>query len=155
GRRALPHPRARSGRRQHRAFLWRRHLHRHRLDPAHQGLPRSQRRRRRTVSTLGVGDPHRLCCARNPHDATFPAGPQPEAAPRRTSRMITLEHAYLVAGIFFAVVSVLSALDASNARRAVNTLFWGSLAISFLFGSKLSDLGNGMLALALVAVGVM
>lgn len=66
--------------------------------------------------------------------------------------MITLAHAYIVAGVFFAAMSLLSLLDGSNSRRIANALFWGMLAISFLAGGYLGDLGNGVLALGLVAV---
>jgi uncharacterized membrane protein len=66
--------------------------------------------------------------------------------------MITLGHAYIVAGVFFAVMSFLSIRDASNDRRIANFLFWGLLAASFLVGSQFSDLGNGLLALGLVGV---
>lgn len=66
--------------------------------------------------------------------------------------MITLVHAYSVAGVFFAVMSLLSIRDASNTRRIATFLFWGMLATSFLAGAYLGDLGNGLLALGLVAV---
>lgn len=66
--------------------------------------------------------------------------------------MITLPHIYIVVGAFFAAMSLLSALDASNPRRIANFLFWGLLAASFLAGSQLGDLGNGVLALGLVVV---
>ena len=67
--------------------------------------------------------------------------------------MITLAHIYIVGGVFFAAVSVLSLTDASNPRRLMNFLFWGLVAASFLAGSMLGDLGNGALALALAIVG--
>jgi uncharacterized membrane protein len=66
--------------------------------------------------------------------------------------MITLPHIYVLVGAFFACMSLLSALDASNPRRLANFLFWGLLATSFLAGGGLGDLGNGVLALSLVAV---
>lgn len=66
---------------------------------------------------------------------------------------LSLAHVYVVGGLFFAAVSILSLLDKSNARRVMNFLFWGLLATSFLAGSYLGDLGNGALALGLVAVG--
>jgi uncharacterized membrane protein len=66
--------------------------------------------------------------------------------------MITLAHAYIVAGLFFAAMSLLSIFDSSNKRRIANFLFWGLLATSFLAGRHLGDLGNGLLALGLVAV---
>lgn len=66
---------------------------------------------------------------------------------------LSLAHVYIVGGLFFAAVSILSLLDKTNARRVMNFLFWGLLATSFLAGSFLGDLGNGVLALGLVAVG--
>ena len=54
-----PHPRALRGRRQHRALLRRGHLHRHRLDPADQGLPRAERHHGRAARAFGLGDPDR------------------------------------------------------------------------------------------------
>ena len=66
--------------------------------------------------------------------------------------MITLTHVYVVGGLFFAAVSLLSLGDGANPRRLRNALFWGLLALSFLAGQYLGDLGNGLLALGLVAV---
>jgi uncharacterized membrane protein len=66
--------------------------------------------------------------------------------------MITLAHIYTLVGVFFAAVSLLSLLDAGNPRRLLNFLFWGGLAISFLAGAQLGDLGNGVLAMGLVIV---
>ena len=62
--------------------------------------------------------------------------------------MITYEWLYILTGAFFAIWSVLSARD----RRWGNAAFWGLLAASFFFGSELSDLANGGLVLALVAI---
>ncbi|MGH6950446.1 MAG: DUF979 domain-containing protein [Vitreimonas sp.] len=66
--------------------------------------------------------------------------------------MITLPHIYVLVGVFFAAMSLLSILDSSNPRRLANFLFWGLLATSFLAGNQLGDLGNGLLALGLVVV---
>ncbi len=66
--------------------------------------------------------------------------------------MITLQHAYIVAGLFFLALVVLSARDAANPRRLRNAAFWGLLAASFLGGHAFGDLGNGLLALGLVAI---
>jgi uncharacterized membrane protein len=66
--------------------------------------------------------------------------------------MITLAHIYIVGGLFFAAMSLLSALDPSNPRRMRNALFWGLLAASFLFGNVLGNFGNGLLAVGLVIV---
>jgi uncharacterized membrane protein len=68
--------------------------------------------------------------------------------------MITRDHIYLVGGLFFAAIAALSMLDRSNSRRVLNFLFWGLLAVSFLAGSRIGDLGNGVLALGLVIVAV-
>jgi uncharacterized membrane protein len=62
--------------------------------------------------------------------------------------MITYEWLYILAGIFFAIWAVLSLRD----RRVGNAAFWGLLSASFLFGSHLSDLANGALVLAMVAI---
>jgi len=67
---------------------------------------------------------------------------------------LSLAHVYLVAGLFFATVAVLSALDGANARRALNALFWGLMALSMLAGSYIGDLANGALALGLVVIAV-
>jgi uncharacterized membrane protein len=66
--------------------------------------------------------------------------------------MITLMHLYVLAGLFFGAVGVLSAMDKSNSRRFRNLAFWGLLAVSFLFGSLIGDLANGLLALALAGL---
>ncbi len=69
--------------------------------------------------------------------------------------MITLQHIYIVGGLFFAAVALLSVLDASNPRRLRNGAFWGLLAASFLFGASLGNFGNGVLALGLVIVATL
>lgn len=69
--------------------------------------------------------------------------------------MITLAHAYIVGGLFFAAVSLLSLLDQANPRRLRNFAFWGLLATSFLGGSYIGDLGNGLLALGLVVLAAL
>lgn len=67
--------------------------------------------------------------------------------------MIHLEHVYLFAGLVFAGFACFSFGDRTNLRRMANAGFWGLIAVSFLLGSHLSDLGNGMLALALAVLG--
>ncbi len=66
--------------------------------------------------------------------------------------MITYEWLYILAGLFFLGWSLLSMLDKYNAKRWGNAAFWGLLAASFLFGSHLSDFGNGLLVLAMVGI---
>jgi uncharacterized membrane protein len=69
--------------------------------------------------------------------------------------MITLDHAYIIGGLFFAALALLSALDRENARRLRNAAFYALLAVSFWAGHLIGDLGNGLLALGLVIIAVM
>jgi uncharacterized membrane protein len=66
--------------------------------------------------------------------------------------MITLATVYLLAGLMFGSVAVASLVDRSNARRWTTALFWAGLAVSFLAGDQLGDLGNGLLVVLLVAI---
>ncbi|MFZ4110821.1 MAG: DUF979 domain-containing protein [Polymorphobacter sp.] len=66
--------------------------------------------------------------------------------------MIGLGFLYAIAGILFAGWSVLTLLDRSHPRRLGSAAFWGLLALSFLAGGRLGDLGNGVLVLALVGL---
>ncbi|MDC0740626.1 DUF979 domain-containing protein [Polyangium mundeleinium] len=64
--------------------------------------------------------------------------------------MIGLEVLYVVAGVFFVAIAGLSARDKTNPKRWKNTTFWGLFAVSFLFGSHLPDVVNGLVVLAMV-----
>lgn len=66
--------------------------------------------------------------------------------------MIRLQWIYWLFGALLAAVAVLCANDRSNSRRWAAAGFWGLLAVSFLFGSALSDLTNGAVALGMVAL---
>ena len=66
--------------------------------------------------------------------------------------MIGLPVIYSFAGLVFAAFALRSAADRSNRKRLGNAAFWGLLAVSFLAGDRLGDLGNGVLVLALVAL---
>ena len=48
--------------------------------------------------------------------------------------MITLQWLYIFAGLTFAAFAVLSIADPANPKRLGNTVFWGLLAVSFLYG---------------------
>jgi uncharacterized membrane protein len=63
--------------------------------------------------------------------------------------MIKLGFVYVLAGLMFAGFSAFSALDRGNRRRFGNAAFWGLVALSFLAGDRLGDLGNGILVLGL------
>ncbi|KAF0182263.1 MAG: DUF979 domain-containing protein [Hyphomonadaceae bacterium] len=69
--------------------------------------------------------------------------------------MITIAHAYVIGGLFFAGVALLSVADATNPRRLRTFAFWGLLATSFLAGTHLGDFGNGLLALGLVVLATL
>ena len=66
--------------------------------------------------------------------------------------MITLATVYLLAGLMFGGVAVASLVDRSNRRRWTTALFWAGLAVSFLAGDQLGDLGNGFLVILLVTI---
>jgi uncharacterized membrane protein len=67
--------------------------------------------------------------------------------------MIGFEPLYILAGLFFAAYAAIGLFDRTNRKRFGNAAFWGLLAASFLFGSHLGDIGNGVLVLALVVLG--
>jgi uncharacterized membrane protein len=50
----------------------------------------------------------------------------------------------------FAGIAALALRDRSAPKRFGNAAFWGLLAVSFLFGSVIGDVANGLLVLALV-----
>ncbi|MES2724502.1 MAG: DUF979 domain-containing protein [Pseudomonadota bacterium] len=66
--------------------------------------------------------------------------------------MIKLGFVYVLAGLVFAAFAVLSARDATNPKRWMNTGFWGLFAVSFLVGDWLGDLGNGVLVLCMALI---
>ena len=66
--------------------------------------------------------------------------------------MINMHWLYMFAGLVFASFAVASFRDATNRKRLGNGAFWSLAAISFWFGDLLTDVGNGVLVLALVAL---
>jgi uncharacterized membrane protein len=66
--------------------------------------------------------------------------------------VILLPHLYILAGLVFGAFAVLSAIDVTNPRRFRTGAFWGLVAASFLFGSLIGDLGNGLVAVGLVVL---
>lgn len=67
--------------------------------------------------------------------------------------MIGLGLVYTIAGLVFAGWAVLTLLDRKQPRRLTSAVFWALLALSFLAGDRLGDLGNGVLVMALVSIG--
>jgi uncharacterized membrane protein len=66
--------------------------------------------------------------------------------------MIGTGFIYTVAGLTFAAFALLSAIDGTSRKRFGNAAFYALIAISFLFGSRIGDIGNGVLVLGLVAI---
>jgi uncharacterized membrane protein len=66
--------------------------------------------------------------------------------------MITLEYVYILTGAMFAVFAIARALDRRSLRRWRSAAFWGAYAVSFLAGSHLSDLANGVILIVLVVL---
>src|SRR5690606_27641001 len=87
----------------------------------------------------------------DPADAPGPGSGQARRR-RGGGAMITLGWVYVFAGLVFAAFAVLTATDREHPRRLGTTAFWGLLAVSFLFGDRLGDLGNGVLVLLLAAL---
>jgi uncharacterized membrane protein len=66
--------------------------------------------------------------------------------------VITLEHIYWLSGLMMTGVAIVNFRDRSNRRRINNTAFWGIYGITFLIGSRLPDVVNGFLVIAMVLV---
>ncbi len=67
--------------------------------------------------------------------------------------MINLDQVYVLVGLMFLAFAILTLRDPDHPTRIRSALFWGLLAGSMLFGSYLGGLGNGLLVVALVALG--
>ena len=66
--------------------------------------------------------------------------------------MIRIGVVYVLAGLMFTAFAVFSATDRNNPKRIGNAAFWGLVSLSFLFGDRLGDLGNGVLVLGLALI---
>lgn len=64
--------------------------------------------------------------------------------------MIGIDAVYILAGLMFGAFALQHALDVTAPRRWANAAFWGSYAITFLFGSLLPDAVSGLLVLVMV-----
>lgn len=67
--------------------------------------------------------------------------------------MIALDHFYLLVGLLFAAVALMTARERDHPRRWTTALFWGLYAVVYLFGERLAPAVAGalMVAMALVA----
>jgi len=66
--------------------------------------------------------------------------------------MITLGFVYTLMGFLMAGVAIVNFRDRSSPKRYNNAAFWGIYATTFLFGSLLPDLLNGLLVITMVLV---
>jgi uncharacterized membrane protein len=66
--------------------------------------------------------------------------------------LIKIGVVYGLAGLVFAAFSILSVRDRENPKRWGNAGFWGLMALSFLAGDQLGDLGNGVLVVGLALI---
>lgn len=66
--------------------------------------------------------------------------------------IIKLEYIYYIAGIFLAVISMLTLKDRSNPKRVLTALFWGLFAISFLFGQEIPSMYMGILVIIMALI---
>ncbi len=66
--------------------------------------------------------------------------------------MIGLESIYVLMGLMLAGIAVVNARDTADPRRYSKAAFWGLYGASFLFGSHLPDVANGILVLGMVVV---
>jgi uncharacterized membrane protein len=66
--------------------------------------------------------------------------------------VIGLELLYVLMGLLVGGAALVNLLTRDNPRRLRNAAFWGIYAVTFLAGSYLSDLANGVLVIAMVVV---
>lgn len=66
--------------------------------------------------------------------------------------MITLEFVYVLMGVMFVGVAIVNLRDRTSPKRYVNGAFWGLYAITFLVGTRLPNLVNGLLVIGMVLV---
>jgi uncharacterized membrane protein len=66
--------------------------------------------------------------------------------------MITLGFVYTLMGILMAGVAIVNFRDRSSPKRYNNAAFWGIYSTTFLFGSLLPNLLNGLLVITMVLV---
>mgnify|MGYP002777937611 CR=1 FL=1 len=68
--------------------------------------------------------------------------------------MIGLAALYALAGLVFGACALATLADRQHPRRWAGAAFWGLIALEFLAGDQLGDMGNGLIVLALVALAL-
>ncbi|WP_018131851.1 DUF979 domain-containing protein [Effusibacillus pohliae] len=66
--------------------------------------------------------------------------------------IINLEYIYYIAGIFLAIISLLTLRDKGNPKRGLTALFWGLFAVSFLFGKVIPSKYMGVLVIIMALI---
>lgn len=66
--------------------------------------------------------------------------------------MIGLDFVYLLLGLMFSGIALLTVRDPTQPRRWAGGLFWALFALSFLAGRWIGDLANGAIAVSLALV---
>ena len=69
--------------------------------------------------------------------------------------MISLEFVYLLMGALAGGVAIVNLADRGHAKRFGNAIFWALWAVTFLFGSYLPDIANGVIVVAMVAIAAL
>ena len=69
--------------------------------------------------------------------------------------MISLEFVYLLMGALAGGVAIVNLADRGHAKRFGNAIFWALWAVTFLFGSYLPDIANGLIVVAMVTVAAL
>lgn len=66
--------------------------------------------------------------------------------------MIKMQMVYVLLGLLAAGVAIVSGRDRANPRRFNNAIFWGLYAVTFLIGTILPDVANGLIVLGMAVV---
>jgi uncharacterized membrane protein len=69
--------------------------------------------------------------------------------------VISLEFVYLLMGALAGGVAIVNLADRGHAKRFGNAIFWALWAVTFLFGSYLPDIANGVIVVAMVAIAAL
>jgi uncharacterized membrane protein len=69
--------------------------------------------------------------------------------------VIGLAQIYVAGGVFFAATAWFSGRDRANPHRLRSAAFWALLALAFLAGNRLGDLGNGLVVVGLVVLATL
>ena len=66
--------------------------------------------------------------------------------------MITLEFVYVLMGVMMGGIGIVNLADRSSKKRYINAAFWGIYGLTFLVGSHLPNVVNGLLVIGMVVI---